>query len=90
MSATVKNLLLFLFGGAILTVSLRIFKAPFRLALKLLLNTIAGFVALICFDLIGSYIGISLGVNLGNSIVIGLLGAPGFGMLLYARWLLII
>lgn len=90
MTATVKNLLLFLFGAAVLTVSMRVFKAPFKLALKLLLNTFLGLIVLICFDLIGSYIGVSLGVNLGNSLVIGLLGAPGFGMLLIVRWLLIL
>jgi len=90
MSATVKSLLLFIFGAAILTVSARVFRAPLKFALKLLLNTFLGFISLICFDLLGSYIGISLGVNLVNSIIIGLLGAPGFGMLLIARWLLII
>ncbi|MGI6577755.1 MAG: pro-sigmaK processing inhibitor BofA family protein [Eubacteriales bacterium] len=85
-----KDILLFLFGAAILIVALRVFKAPIRLALKILLNTILGFVALILFDLVGSYIGVSLGVNLLNSIVIGILGAPGFGLLLMARWLLIL
>jgi inhibitor of the pro-sigma K processing machinery len=84
-----KDVLLFIFAAAIFIVALQVFKAPIRLALRILLNTVLGFIALILFDLVGSYIGVSLGVNLTNSIVIGVLGAPGFGLLLMARWLLI-
>jgi len=85
-----KDVLLYVFAAAISIVALRIFKAPIRLALKIFLNSIIGFITLILFDLVGSYIGVSLGVNLINSIVIGVLGAPGFGLLLMARWLLVL
>ena len=46
-------------------------------AVKLLLRTAAGAGAL----------GVQLGVNLCNALVLGVLGAPGFGLLLMLNWL---
>ncbi|MEM5781420.1 MAG: pro-sigmaK processing inhibitor BofA family protein [Lawsonibacter sp.] len=37
---------------------------------------------------IGHLLGISLGVNLVNALVLGLLGIPGFGLLLMLQWAL--
>jgi inhibitor of the pro-sigma K processing machinery len=87
---TLQNILLFVFGAAVVIAALRIFRAPLRLAVKILLNTVLGFAILIIFDIVSTYTGISLGVNLTNSLVIGVLGAPGFGLLLMARWLLVL
>jgi len=87
---SLQNSLLIIFGAAVTIAALRIFKAPIKLALKILLNTLLGFGVLILFDIVSTYTGIYLGVNLTNSLVIGVLGAPGFGLLLMARWLLIL
>jgi len=85
-----QNSLLIIFGALVAIAALRIFKAPIKLALKILLNTLLGFAVLILFDFASTYTGIYLGVNLTNSLVIGVLGAPGLGLLLMARWLLIL
>ena len=37
----------------------------------------------------GEAIGVHLGVNLVNGVLLGLLGVPGFGLLLMLHWVLI-
>ena len=66
----------------------RIFSAPLRLALKLLANTALGFLALWAVNAASSVTGIVLGLNLWNALVIGVLGLPGFVLLLLVQWVL--
>jgi inhibitor of the pro-sigma K processing machinery len=68
---------------------LKIFTAPIRILFKLALNTILGFFALILINFFGSMIGVTIGVNLVNALVIGCLGVPGVGLLLLLKWLMI-
>lgn len=75
-------------AGMILLISaVRIFISPIRILLKLLLNASLGFAGLILFDLFGAYINISIGVNLINAFILGLLGIPGLALLLLVKWL---
>ena len=67
---------------------LRIFSTPLRLALKLLANTALGFLALWAVHATAAFTGITLGLNLWNALVIGVLGLPGFVLLLLAQWVL--
>ena len=75
-------------AGFFLIALLRIFSAPFRLALKLLANTTLGFLALWAVRLTAGFTGITLGLNLWNALVIGVLGLPGFVLLLLVQWVL--
>ena len=75
-------LLLFVVGAV-----LRLFKTPLKLAMQVLLNTLLGFGALFLLNLTEAVTGISLGVNLLNALVIGILGVPGLGLLLLVQWL---
>ena len=61
---------------------------PLRLALKLLVNTLLGFLALWVVRLTAGVTGIALGLNLWNALVIGILGLPGFALLLLVQWVL--
>ena len=67
---------------------IRVFQAPLRLALKLLANTALGFLALWAVNLTAGVTGITLGLNLWNALVIGVLGLPGFVLLLLTQWVL--
>ena len=67
---------------------IRVFQAPLRLALKLLVNTLLGFLALWAVNLTAAFTGIALGFNLWNALVIGVLGLPGFLLLLLTQWVL--
>ena len=67
--------------------ALRVFSTPLRLALKILANTLLGFGALLALNLAAPLTGLSLGVNVLNALVIGVLGVPGLGLLLLTQWL---
>lgn len=67
---------------------LRAFRTPLRVMLKLLGNTLLGFLALWCVNFTAAFTGISLGLNLMNALVIGALGLPGFVLLLLVQWVL--
>ena len=67
---------------------LRAFRTPLRVVLRLLGNTLLGFLALWGVNLTAGLTGVSLGLNLMNALVIGALGLPGFVLLLLAQWVL--
>lgn len=67
---------------------IRVFSTPLRIALKLLVNTLLGFLALWAANLTAGFTGITLGLNLLNALVIGILGLPGFVLLLLTQWVL--
>ena len=72
----------------LIVVCLRLFAAPLKLALKVAFNSALGFGALWLLNLTTSVTGLSLGLNWFNAIVIGILGVPGFGLLLLVQWVL--
>ena len=67
---------------------IRVFRAPLRVALKVLVNTLLGFLALWVVNLTAGFTGIVLGFNVLNALLIGVLGVPGFVMLLLVQWVL--
>ncbi len=77
--------LLALFAAGVV---IRLFRAPLKLALQVLGNTLLGFGALLGLNMTSALTGISLGVNLFNALVIGILGVPGLGLLVLVQWLL--
>lgn len=56
--------------------------------LRLLGRMAAGLAGLFLFGQVGGLIGVTLGVNLVNALVVALLGLPGFGLLLMLHWVL--
>ena len=74
--------------GFFIIALIRVFRTPLRLALKLLVNTVLGFLALWAVNAASAVTGIALGLNLWNALVIGVLGLPGFVLLLLVQWVL--
>ena len=72
----------------LVVVCLRLFAAPLRLALKVAFNSALGFGAVWLLNLTTSVTGLSLGLNWFNALVIGILGLPGFALLLLVKWVL--
>jgi inhibitor of the pro-sigma K processing machinery len=56
-------------------------------ALNLLLRCALGFAALLLFNIAGGGFGLSVGLNVLNAGVVGLLGVPGFALLLILQML---
>ena len=86
--STSKQIIAAILAGFFLIALIRVFSAPLRLALKLLANTALGFLALWAVGLTSGITGIALGLNLWNALVIGILGLPGFALLLLVQWVL--
>ena len=74
--------------GFFIIALLRVFSAPLWVALRLLANTLLGFLALWVVQLTSGLTGIALGMNLWNALVVGILGVPGFVLLLLIQWVL--
>ena len=64
---------------------IQLFSTPLRLALKVLLNTLLGFAALFLTNLASGLTGFTLGLNLFNALVIGVLGVPGLVLLVLLK-----
>lgn len=72
--------------GLILLVSLSAFVTPVRIALKAVLRTVGGFAALTLLNFLGGFIGLFVGVNLANSLLVALLGPIGLVLVLLLQW----
>lgn len=83
-----QKMLAAILAGFLIIALLRVFSAPLRLALRVLANTLLGFLALWAVNLTAAVTGISLGLNIWNALVIGVLGLPGFVLLLLVQWVL--
>jgi len=69
-------------------VALILLRRPLRWLLRLLGRMAVGLAGLFAFSHISGLIGVTLGVNLVNALVVALLGVPGFGLLLMLNWAL--
>ena len=72
----------------LVVVCLRLFATPLKLAMKVAFNSALGFGAVWLLNLTTSVTGLSLGLNWFNALLIGILGLPGFGLLLLVQWVL--
>ena len=66
----------------------RILSAPLRLAIKLLVNTASGLIALWLVNLLAPITGVYLGLNVVNGLIVGVFGLPGLVLLILAQWVL--
>ena len=74
-----------LFGGLLILVLLRRVVA---VLLRLAFRTAVGMGVLTVLSQVGGLIGLRLGVNLSNALVLGVLGVPGLGLLMMLNWML--
>ena len=75
-------------AGLLLCAALLLLRRPAARLLRLALRSSVGLAALALFSQVGHLFGVQLGVNVINALVLGLLGAPGFGLLLMLQWAL--
>lgn len=73
-------------GGTVLLV-LALCRRPLAALCRLAVRSGLGMVFLWLFQGVGALLGVQLGVNLFNGLVLGALGAPGFALLLMAQWI---
>jgi len=73
-------------GILLLWLLIQLFKKPIKLLLKLACNTAIGYIALLLVNKFGALIGISLGLNWVNALIIGVFGYPGLILLLLLKY----
>ena len=72
-------------AGAVI-LALVLFRRPLESLCRLAVRSGLGLVFLWLFQGLGGLLGVRLGVNLLNSLILGALGAPGFALLLLVQW----
>lgn len=77
-----------LLGSLGVVLALALLRRPLGSFLRLAGRTGLGLGFLALFAPVGQLFGAGLGVNLFNALVLGILGAPGFGLLLMLHWVL--
>ncbi|MCI8687915.1 MAG: transcriptional regulator [Lawsonibacter sp.] len=75
-------------AGLVLCAALLLLRRPAAWLLRLALRSSVWLAVLALFSQVGRLVGISLGVNLVNALVLGVLGVPGLGLLLMLQWAL--
>lgn len=72
---------------ALILIAVFIFTKPIKLVVKLAVNTVVGFAALVLVNKLGASFGISLDITWQNAVVTGVFGAPGVALLLILQWI---
>lgn len=75
-------------GVILLYIIGRLLLIPIRIIFNLIVNAVIGGAMLLIVNLIGSFWGVTIGVNPITALVAGLLGVPGVILLLALRFLL--
>lgn len=75
-------------AGVFLCSMLLLFHRPLARLFRLLLRSSVGLAVLAALSQFEPLFGLRLGVNIMNALILGLLGAPGFGLLLLLQWAL--
>lgn len=73
--------------GGVLALALVLCRRPLAALCRLALRSGLGMVFLWLFQGLGTLLGVQLGVNLLNGLVLGALGPPGFALLLMTQWI---
>ncbi len=82
----VRTGLLALIAVLALSAGAKLAGGKLKLIFNLLLNSFLGLLLLAALDLLGDPLGLDLGVNVPNALIVGVLGIPGFALLLILRW----
>lgn len=83
----ISSVLTIALGVIIVIVLIKIITAPIKGIFKLLLNTVSGFVTLAIVNFLGSFIGLSLEVNILNAAISGIFGIPGVIALIVLKFI---
>ena len=81
--------LFFIIIGTILgCILIAVFSKPLGMLLKVAVNSALGGVCIIAFNFVSQIFGFFIGVNALTTVTVGILGIPGFIMLLMLRLIL--
>ncbi len=70
------------FGLLVIYVMARLLYLPAKILLGLIGNTVVGGGLLVLFNVVGTYFGLGIGINVLTALLVGLLGIPGIFLLM--------
>ena len=73
-------------GAAVLLIALILFIKPLRGIFKIIVNSALGAVMLLLWNIFGAGLNLYIGVNIYTALTVGILGLPGFILLLVMKW----
>lgn len=77
MSTEIGILLAYALGIFALYVVGYMFLVPIKILLRLVINSVAGAIAILTINWIGTYWGVHISLNVLSAVIVGLLGVPG-------------
>ncbi|MBR0276848.1 MAG: pro-sigmaK processing inhibitor BofA family protein [Clostridia bacterium] len=83
-----QTLFFYIIGTVIFFTLLIFFAKPVRALLKVAVNSAIGGICIIAFNFVSQLFGIFIGVNALTAVTVGILGIPGFIMLISLRVIL--
>lgn len=78
----------YVMGGVLLLTALFFLAKPLKKVLKIAISSTLACAALIGFNLLGGVTGLYVGVNAVTAVTVGILGFPGFLMILLLQWMM--
>lgn len=80
-----QTLIMYIFIFIVGILFLAVLASPLKKFVKILINCGLGALALIAFNFVGHYFNFSIGMNPGSILTVGLLGIPGFILLVFLK-----
>ncbi len=81
-----QSILLYAVLGGLILLALGALFAPIRFAYKAMVHVTLGFVGLLLTNYCGAIVGVTIGVNILNTLVVAVLGPSGIALLLLLSW----
>jgi len=85
MGISYQTMIAYLFIFILAVLFLVVLASPVRLLLKIVLNSFIGAVGIIIFNFIGKFFDFTIGLNPGSLLTVGILGIPGFLLLVFFK-----
>lgn len=83
-----QTMVAYLFVLILVVILLAVLATPIRWFFKILINSLVGTAAIVIFNFIGNYIDFTIGLNPASILTTGVLGIPGFVLLVFLRFYL--
>lgn len=87
MTVGYKVLFSFLVGIVLVLLMGKLLAAPLKIAAKLAVNALLGAAVLIAVNWLGSFVGFGISFNIYTAFIVGMLGVPGFILLIVLKLL---
>jgi inhibitor of the pro-sigma K processing machinery len=85
MGLSYETAIAYLFIFIVVIMLLVMLAAPLKWLVKVLINSLIGALALTAFNFVGHYMNFTVGVNPGSMLTVGILGIPGFILIVFLR-----